>query len=109
MTTLNIIMGTTAALMLLESLIIVVFPKTASMEIKKIIPTKKTILEREVIGPLYKYFKLRPYFFSASMVLTCGYGLVVECILAKDKTGVRFSLPAPKTKNPPYGGFFVFL
>jgi hypothetical protein len=25
-----------------------------------------------------------------------GYGLVVERILAKDKTRVRFSLPAPK-------------
>ena len=25
-----------------------------------------------------------------------GYGLVVEHILAKDETGVRFSLPAPK-------------
>ena len=24
----------------------------------------------------------------------CGYGLVVECVLAKDETGVRFSLPA---------------
>lgn len=23
-----------------------------------------------------------------------GYGLVVECVLAKDETGVRFSLPA---------------
>ncbi len=26
----------------------------------------------------------------------CGYGLVVECVLAKDETGVRFSLPAPQ-------------
>ena len=24
----------------------------------------------------------------------CGYGLVVECVLAKDETRVRFSLPA---------------
>ena len=24
-----------------------------------------------------------------------GYGLVVECVLAKDETGVQFSLPAP--------------
>ena len=28
---------------------------------------------------------------------TCGYGLVVECVLAKDETGVRFSLPAPRS------------
>lgn len=28
------------------------------------------------------------------MVLNCGYGLVVEHVLAKDETGVRFSLPA---------------
>jgi hypothetical protein len=26
-----------------------------------------------------------------------GYGLVVECVLAKDETGVRFSLSAPTT------------
>ena len=26
--------------------------------------------------------------------LICGYGLVVEHVLAKDETGVRFSLPA---------------
>lgn len=32
--------------------------------------------------------------------LTCGYGLVVECVLAKDETGVRFSLAAQKS-----GGF----
>ena len=25
----------------------------------------------------------------------CGHGLVVEHVLAKDETGVRFSLPAP--------------
>lgn len=29
---------------------------------------------------------------------TCGYGLVVERVLAKDETGVRFSLAAPKEK-----------
>ena len=28
----------------------------------------------------------------------CGYGLVVECVLAKDETGVRFSLPAQLKK-----------
>ena len=26
----------------------------------------------------------------------CGYGLVVEHVLAKDETGVRFSYPAQK-------------
>ncbi len=30
----------------------------------------------------------------ASMILKSGYGLVVEHVLAKDETGVRFSLPA---------------
>ena len=28
--------------------------------------------------------------------ISCGYGLVVEHVLAKDETGVRFSLPAPQ-------------
>ena len=27
--------------------------------------------------------------------IVSGYGLVVEHVLAKDETGVRFSLPAP--------------
>ena len=27
---------------------------------------------------------------------SCGHGLVVEHVLAKDETGVRFSLAAPK-------------
>jgi hypothetical protein len=35
---------------------------------------------------LYKEYRI--------LVTTCGYGLVVECVLAKDETGVRFSLPA---------------
>ena len=38
-----------------------------------------------------------------------GYGLVVEHVLAKDETGVRFSLPAlgaNKQKEP--HGFFWF-
>ncbi len=29
-----------------------------------------------------------------------GHGLVVEHVLAKDETGVRFSLAAPSLKNP---------
>ncbi len=29
-------------------------------------------------------------------LLHCGHGLVVEHVLAKDETGVRFSLAAPK-------------
>ena len=29
-------------------------------------------------------------------VTVCGHGSVVEHVLAKDETGVRFSLPAPK-------------
>ena len=30
-------------------------------------------------------------------IMNCGYGLVVECVLAKDETRVRFSLPAQKS------------
>ena len=33
------------------------------------------------------------------MMLLCGYGLVVARVLAKDETGVRFSLSALKLKN----------
>lgn len=29
-----------------------------------------------------------------------GYGLVVKRVLAKDESGVRFSLSAPKDKRP---------
>ena len=29
----------------------------------------------------------------------CGYGLVVERVLAKDEIGVRFSVPAPNKKS----------
>ena len=29
----------------------------------------------------------------------CGYGLVVEYILAKDESGVRFSLPAQNNEH----------
>jgi hypothetical protein len=29
----------------------------------------------------------------------CGYGLVVEHVLAKDETGVRFSLSAPNNNS----------
>lgn len=35
----------------------------------------------------------------------CGYGLVVECVLAKDETGVRFSLPAQPVL---YSRLFIF-
>ncbi len=38
----------------------------------------------------------------------CGYGLVVEYVLAKDETGVRFSLPAPLIEKSPSGAFFLF-
>ncbi len=33
------------------------------------------------------------------MVFECGYSLVVEHIVANDKTGVRFSLPAQDNNN----------
>ena len=49
MTTLNIIMGTTAALMLLESLIIAIFPKFASREIKRIFKNTKTAVKTGLI------------------------------------------------------------
>lgn len=35
-------------------------------------------------------------------VKRCGYGLVVERVLAKDETGVRFSLPAQLRTATPY-------
>ena len=41
---------------------------------------------------------------------TRGHGLVVEHVLAKDETGVRFSLPAPESKatRRPYGRRVAF-
>jgi hypothetical protein len=40
-----------------------------------------------------------------------GYGLVVKRVLAKDESGVRFSLSAQNKKNikEPLRGFFMFL
>ena len=35
-------------------------------------------------------------YYNATVFFNCGYGLVVEHVLAKDETGVRFSLAAPK-------------
>ena len=38
----------------------------------------------------------------------CGYGLVVEHILAKDETGVRFSLSAQRfSQSPHFPVFFT--
>ncbi len=36
---------------------------------------------------------------------TCGYGLVVKRVLAKDESGVRFSLSAPNKEHPTRGVF----
>ena len=38
----------------------------------------------------------------------CGYGLVVEHVLAKDETGVRFPLPAQKTRKAGFIQSFLF-
>ena len=39
----------------------------------------------------------------------CGHGLVVEHVLAKDETGVRFSLAAHSQKYPDICDIGVFL
>ena len=40
----------------------------------------------------------------------CGHGLVVEHVLAKDETGVRFSLAAQKSNRQPVdkGVYYVY-
>ncbi len=38
---------------------------------------------------------LGTHFIYYDNIVERGYGLVVEHVLAKDETGVRFSLPAP--------------
>ena len=69
------------------------------------------LVEVQVLSPAFSFFYIFFIFsniplYQATQKRACppkrsegGYGLVAEHILAKDETGVRFSLPAPKSKS----------
>ena len=62
--------------------------------VKRISRDASDVVLRVRVLPGAPYRKIKG--FLVLFNINCGYGLVVEHVLAKDETGVRFSLPAPK-------------
>jgi hypothetical protein len=56
-------------------------------------PSGRTEICRICILIIGYLLKLR--YTSSKSIVSCGYGLMVGRVLAKDEVGVRFSLPAP--------------
>jgi hypothetical protein len=55
---------------------------------------------------LSKIDKFDIIFYYCLIRTVCGYGLMVEFILAMDTTGVRFPVSAPAYKDNPSGYYF---